>query len=142
MVSFEAMPLYEYQCDACQHRFERIQKFSDPPVETCPLCGGTVHKMISSPAFHLKGSGWYATDYAKKSEPSKTSEGSTGDSKDSTAKDGKESKESKESKEGKDSKESSSKDSKESKESKESKDTSSKDSSSKDAAPAPSKSSS
>jgi putative FmdB family regulatory protein len=139
MVSFEAMPLYEYQCDACQHRFERIQKFSDLPIESCPLCGGTVHKMISSPAFHLKGSGWYATDYAKKSEPSKTSEGSTGDSKESTAKDGKESKESKASKDGKDSKEPSSKDSKESKESK---DTSSKDPSPKEAAPAPPKSSS
>lgn len=63
------MPLYEYQCDACGNRFEVIRKFSDPPLETCAKCGvtGQVHKLLSSPAFHLKGSGWYATDYAKKS---------------------------------------------------------------------------
>ncbi|HEU4890912.1 MAG TPA: FmdB family zinc ribbon protein [Vicinamibacterales bacterium] len=60
------MPLYEYQCDACNHRFERIQKFSDPPVEVCPACGGSVRKLISSPAIQFKGSGWYITDYAKK----------------------------------------------------------------------------
>jgi putative FmdB family regulatory protein len=61
------MPLYEYQCDACSHRFERIQKFSDPPADTCPTCGGTVKKLLSSPAIQFKGSGWYITDYAKKS---------------------------------------------------------------------------
>ena len=61
------MPLYEYQCEACNHRFERIQKFSDPPVEVCPTCGGSVRKLISSPAIQFKGSGWYITDYAKKS---------------------------------------------------------------------------
>ena len=60
------MPLYEYQCEACNHRFERIQKFSDPPVEVCPACGGSVRKLISSPAIQFKGSGWYITDYAKK----------------------------------------------------------------------------
>jgi putative FmdB family regulatory protein len=60
------MPLYEYQCDACEHRFERIQKFSDPPVETCPACGGGVKKLLSSPAIQFKGTGWYITDYAKK----------------------------------------------------------------------------
>ena len=60
------MPLYEYQCQACNHRFERIQKFSDPPVETCPACGGSVRKLISSPAIQFKGSGWYITDYARK----------------------------------------------------------------------------
>ena len=60
------MPLYEYQCDACSHRFERIQKFSDPPIETCPQCGGTVRKLLSSPAIQFKGSGWYITDYARK----------------------------------------------------------------------------
>ena len=60
------MPLHEYQCDACGHRFEAIQKFSDPPIETCPKCGGHVHKLISAPAFQFKGSGWYITDYAKK----------------------------------------------------------------------------
>ena len=61
------MPLYEYQCDACSNRFERIQKFSDPPVDICPSCGGTVRKLLSSPAIQFKGSGWYITDYAKKS---------------------------------------------------------------------------
>jgi putative FmdB family regulatory protein len=63
------MPLYEYQCESCNNRFEKIQKsFSDPPVETCPKCGqGPVRKLISSPAIQFKGSGWYITDYAKKS---------------------------------------------------------------------------
>jgi putative FmdB family regulatory protein len=62
------MPLYEYECEACHTRFERIQKFSDPPVEICPNCGkGPVRKLISSPAIQFKGSGWYITDYAKKS---------------------------------------------------------------------------
>lgn len=60
------MPLYEYQCDACGHRFEVIQKFSDSPVETCRVCGGAVHKLQSAPAFQFKGSGWYVTDYARK----------------------------------------------------------------------------
>jgi putative FmdB family regulatory protein len=63
------MPLYEYQCDACSHRFERIQKFSDPHADTCPKCGGAVHKLLSSPAIQFKGTGWYITDYAKKSSP-------------------------------------------------------------------------
>jgi putative FmdB family regulatory protein len=59
------MPLYEYQCDACGHRFEVIQKFSDPPLESCRRCSGTVHKLLSSPAIQFKGSGWYITDYAR-----------------------------------------------------------------------------
>ena len=59
------MPLYEYQCDSCGHRFERIRKFSDPPVEACPVCGGPVQKLISSPAIQFKGSGFYITDYPK-----------------------------------------------------------------------------
>lgn len=59
------MPLYEYQCDQCDHRFEVIQKFSDAPVETCPKCGGPVKKLLSSPAIQFKGSGWYITDYAR-----------------------------------------------------------------------------
>ena len=60
------MPLYEYQCEACDHRFELIQKFSDEPETTCPECGGFVRKLISSPAIQFKGSGWYITDYARK----------------------------------------------------------------------------
>lgn len=61
------MPLYEYECDACNHRFEVIQKFSDPPVDKCTKCGGAVRKLLSSPAIQFKGSGWYVTDYARKS---------------------------------------------------------------------------
>ena len=61
------MPLYEYKCDACGHAFEKIVKFSDPPLEACPKCGGAVQKLFSSPAIQFKGSGWYITDYAKKS---------------------------------------------------------------------------
>jgi putative FmdB family regulatory protein len=73
------MPLYEYQCDACGSRFEQIQKFSDPPVDKCPKCGaGPVHKLLSSPAFQFKGSGWYITDYARKPQPAK-SEGASPD---------------------------------------------------------------
>jgi putative FmdB family regulatory protein len=77
------MPLYEYQCDACAHRFEVIQKFSDAPITVCPKCAGTVHKLVSSPAFHLKGSGWYATDYAKKPDADKSgkTEAAAGESK-------------------------------------------------------------
>src|SRR5947208_10228249 len=62
------MPLYEYECDACGHRFEVIQKFSDAPIEKCPSCGGPVHKLQSAPAFQFRGTGFYATDYAKKDE--------------------------------------------------------------------------
>ena len=59
------MPLYEYECDKCGHRFEKIQKFSDPIEDTCPTCGGHVHKLFSSPAIQFKGSGFYITDYPK-----------------------------------------------------------------------------
>jgi putative FmdB family regulatory protein len=73
------MPLYEYQCEACNNRFERIQKFSDPPIATCPVCGkGPVKKLLSSPAIQFKGSGWYITDYAKKSSSDGGSAGSAG----------------------------------------------------------------
>ncbi|BCS30811.1 FmdB family transcriptional regulator [Luteitalea sp. TBR-22] len=61
------MPLYEYECDTCGHRFEVIQKFSDGPLTECPKCQGPVRKLLSSPAIQFKGSGWYITDYAKKS---------------------------------------------------------------------------
>jgi|TARA_B110000116_G_C16767155_1_gene551450 putative FmdB family regulatory protein len=60
------MPLYEYQCDACGHRFERICKFSDPPLTVCPQCDGVIRKLVSSPAIQFKGTGWYVTDYANK----------------------------------------------------------------------------
>jgi putative FmdB family regulatory protein len=60
------MPIYEYHCQDCHHEFELIQKFSDPPLAQCPSCSGAVHKLISRSAFHLKGDGWYVTDYARK----------------------------------------------------------------------------
>ena len=64
------MPLYEYECEACGKRFERIQKYSDPPIAVCVNCGkGPVKKLLSSPAIQFKGSGFYITDYAKKSSP-------------------------------------------------------------------------
>ena len=68
------MPLYEYKCDVCG-RFEKIVKFSDPPLEACPTCGGAVQKLFSSPAIQFKGSGFYITDYAKK--PTESSGGKT-----------------------------------------------------------------
>ena len=58
------MPLYEYQCDTCSHRFEVIQKYSDAPIDVCPKCGGPVKKLLSSPAIQFKGSGFYINDYA------------------------------------------------------------------------------
>ena len=67
------MPLYEYQCESCSHRFERIQKFSDPPVDTCPQCSGKVRKLISSPAIQFKGSGFYITDYGKQGSSTESS---------------------------------------------------------------------
>ena len=61
-------PCTEYQCESCAKRFERIQKYSDPPIETCPSCGSHVKKLMSSPAIQFKGSGFYITDYPKKSQ--------------------------------------------------------------------------
>ncbi|HUO27291.1 MAG TPA: zinc ribbon domain-containing protein [Candidatus Aquilonibacter sp.] len=61
------MPLYEFKCKKCGHTFEKIQKFSDPKPKKCPECGGPVEQVISAPAVQFKGSGWYVTDYAKKS---------------------------------------------------------------------------
>jgi putative FmdB family regulatory protein len=101
------MPLYEYECEA-GHHFEKILKFSDPPIETCPTCGKPVHKLVSSPAFHLKGTGWYITDYAKKDKDT-TEKKDTKEARDTKeAKDSGESKGSAE-KESKDSKDSSTK---------------------------------
>ena len=60
------MPLYEYRCTKCGHRFEKIRKFSDPLVKKCPKCKGKVEQLLSSPAIHFKGTGWYVTDYAAK----------------------------------------------------------------------------
>ncbi len=73
------MPLYEYECETCSHRFEVIQKFSDAPIAVCPKCGGPVQKLLSSPAIQFKGSGFYLTDYGRgtgsKSESANTKAG-------------------------------------------------------------------
>ena len=71
------MPLYEYRCLQCDAHFEKIQKFSDPPIKTCEICGGRLEQLLSSPAIQFKGSGWYITDYARKSagESSSKAEG-------------------------------------------------------------------
>ncbi|HEV8199437.1 MAG TPA: zinc ribbon domain-containing protein [Candidatus Polarisedimenticolia bacterium] len=76
------MPLYEYECKRCHHRFERIQKFSDPLVKKCPKCKvGRVEKLISAPAVQFKGTGWYVTDYGgKKGGGEKSGDGDKGDS--------------------------------------------------------------
>ncbi len=60
------MPIYEYECESCGKVVEHWQKISDPPLEMCDDCGGKMHKLISHSSFHLKGSGWYVTDYARK----------------------------------------------------------------------------
>lgn len=72
------MPVYEYECNSCGGRFDVTQKFSDPEVSVCRLCNaGPVRKLLSPTAFVLKGSGWYATDYAgkKANESEKTCKG-------------------------------------------------------------------
>ena len=73
------MPLYEYQCESCAKRFERIQKYSDPPIEVCPSCGARVKKLMSSPAIQFKGSGFYITDYPKKTQSEKKAADGGGD---------------------------------------------------------------
>lgn len=74
------MPTYEYECTACKHRFEQFQKFSDPPVDSCPECGSPVRKVLFPAGVVFKGSGWYITD-SRKSTPS---EGGSSDSKTET----------------------------------------------------------
>jgi putative FmdB family regulatory protein len=87
------MPLYEYECKKCHHRFERIQKFSDPHVKKCPDCKGPVEQVVSAPAVQFKGSGWYVTDYPKKSSgSSSSSNGESGGKKEEKRDDKKESK--------------------------------------------------
>ncbi len=60
------MPIYEYECLNCSERKEVLQRFSDDPLKTCPVCGGEMKRLISNSSFILKGSGWYLTDYARK----------------------------------------------------------------------------
>jgi putative FmdB family regulatory protein len=81
------MPIYEYECRKCGRRTETLQNLSAPPLTTCEVCGGELKKLISSPAFQFKGSGWYATDYARQGaggESSKKEETGGTDAKEST----------------------------------------------------------
>ncbi len=66
------MPIYEYECSKCGHHVEALQKFSDPPILECDQCHSSMKKLISHSTFHLKGSGWYVTDYASKNKNSQT----------------------------------------------------------------------
>jgi putative FmdB family regulatory protein len=75
------MPLYEYKCKKCGHQFEKIQKYSDRMVKKCPDCGGRVEQTITAPAVQFKGTGWYVTDYAKKSTGLSSADGGNKDSK-------------------------------------------------------------
>jgi putative FmdB family regulatory protein len=79
------LPLYEYQCGRCG-RFEVIRKFSDAPLVACPTCGQEVQKLPSAPAIQFKGTGWYITDYARKSSGGESTK--DGKAKDGSAKDG------------------------------------------------------
>lgn len=83
------MPIYEYECTKCGQLTEVWQKFSDPPITKCESCKGKVRKLISQSTFHLKGSGWYVTDYASKRDGYKEKSEKT--EKDSTTKKAKDS---------------------------------------------------
>jgi putative FmdB family regulatory protein len=80
------MPIYEYQCIACGHKLEAIQKISEEPLTLCPSCDqDQLQKLVSAAGFQLKGGGWYVTDYsAKGKEKSKSKKGAEGDSKPSS----------------------------------------------------------
>jgi putative FmdB family regulatory protein len=81
------MPLYEYRCSKCEKKIEVIRKFSDPPLTEHEGCGGVLEQLLSAPAFQLKGTGWYVTDYAKAgAKPASDAGGKAGESKDSEAK--------------------------------------------------------
>src|SRR6185369_14067768 len=71
------MPIYEYCCNACNIQFELRQKFSDPPADHCPKCGGTVRKVVSVVSFSLKGAGWFGDGYGTKTESTKSDDGTT-----------------------------------------------------------------
>ncbi len=71
------MPIYEYKCTKCGEVFEAFQKINDKPLSHCKFCKGPVEKLISHSSFQLKGSGWYLTDYARKSQSSPSTESST-----------------------------------------------------------------
>lgn len=68
--NFRIVPIYEYRCLKEGHLFEAIQKFSDAPLKECEVCQGPVEKLVSTSAFHLKGGGWYVTDYKNQAKTS------------------------------------------------------------------------
>ena len=68
------MPIYEYGCTKCGEIEEALQRFSDKPLTKCKHCSGRLHKLISQSTFHLKGTGWYVTDYADKSKSPEATE--------------------------------------------------------------------
>lgn len=70
------MPLFEYKCRKCGHRFEKIEKYTASAVKTCPKCGAKAERQLAAPAIQFKGSGWYVTDYAGKGSSAASSEGS------------------------------------------------------------------
>jgi putative FmdB family regulatory protein len=82
------MPIYEYRCTACQHKLESLQKFSDAPLVVCPQCGrDALTKLVSAAGFHLKGSGWYQTDFKNSgSKPAAKPEATAPDAKTGEAK--------------------------------------------------------
>ena len=81
------MPIYEYECRNCGKHFEKMQKITEEPLSSCPFCAGQVKKLVSNCSFQLKGTGWYVTDYAKKSE---NKEGKKKERKDKKSDNGKE----------------------------------------------------
>ena len=83
------MPIYEYECKKCAHRFEVIQKVSDAPLKKCEKCKGKAERLISSPAIQFKGSGWYVTDYARKGSGSDREDKSSSSSESSSSSDNK-----------------------------------------------------
>ncbi len=83
------MPLYEYRCQNCDSHTEVMQRFADPPLATCEECGGELKKLISAPAFHLKGEGWYVTDYARKGDKDQGKKAKEGGDKEGGAKEAK-----------------------------------------------------
>lgn len=81
------MPLYEYKCQDCHKKFEKIQKISDLPCKKCPTCGGKLKKLVSSPAIQFKGKGFYINDYPKKKEgPTEEKSGGKAEGKENAAK--------------------------------------------------------
>lgn len=80
------MPIYEYECTKCGHISEAWQKISDPPLRCCEVCNGSMKKLVSQSTFHLKGSGWYVTDYSSKHSGSEVNKGTSSENKETTTK--------------------------------------------------------